>query len=891
MRGSRNLELVLSALALLASTLAGGCRRQPPAPAWETTTIDVGGCDAVAADARCEATPGQLLRVSPVDADARVVSAYVLARGGVCSPTPGDAGGEPFAEVVVAELPAELCASVVSGGVTRVARAPIVPSRRPQWFVRAQELRRGGRVDEARALADAHTHGEPLERARADGLLARLALARGDTEQTTTRLARSAAALASLGRWSEEADDRFALAFTLATYRGEHERAAEVLRAPALEAYADGRAKLRYYRAVVAHHAGYTRRALRLAREATLELRRRGLSRDGDDAEELGALSAMRLGRAEEARDALRALAEREAAPCTRVTRWTALATATLMAAESHGKDDTASADAAARHAETALSWTETRCPGGLRRATSQLALARARLAGKDLDAAQTAIDSADRALADPPRWVVYGSREVTARVALQRGDAARAARSATRALELAVTPAERWSAGVTLARAETARGRRSAAVAAYAQAERELDALALEVPLGEGRAIAASRRAASAHELARLLAESGDPKGGSAVVRRSRARILESSMALSRMDLLEPPDRDAVERLLAEHRRARATLDELAATLWEVPLSEREPRLRAKKQAEQAAIDAFDRALARAGARGMKLPAHRSGDLDVVLAKDGDEFRAFVTSDVGTRVLDVGAPADPAAWTKALVAPLSRELERSARVRLIMPGDAQNLDLHALSWSAATAPDHARPVVYGVDVERDEQPIQTGPTLIVSDPRGDLPGAREESSRVAAHHAGALVLHQADATRARVLEALAHAPLFHYAGHATLEGTDGISAGLSLAHESSLTVTDILSLPHGPRRVVLSACDAGRGAAYSVSGPSLAQAFVVAGASDVFAPLRIVSDEAALAMGSALYQAQLDLQKARAAAVLHGVSPRDAMAFAHLTP
>lgn len=129
-------------------------------------------------------------------------------------------------------------------------------------------------------------------------------------------------------------------------------------------------------------------------------------------------------------------------------------------------------------------------------------------------------------------------------------------------------------------------------------------------------------------------------------------------------------------------------------------------------------------------------------------------------------------------------------------------------------------------------------------------------------------------LLVRGEATSQAVIEGLRSATFFHYAGHGIFAGEEGLASALPLAAGGRLTASDILALTKAPRTVVLTGCEAAKSVG-EAEGIGLAQAFIVAGALEVLAPVRPVSDALAAEFSGAL---------ATRDAFELGVSARDAL-------
>ena len=155
---------------------------------------------------------------------------------------------------------------------------------------------------------------------------------------------------------------------------------------------------------------------------------------------------------------------------------------------------------------------------------------------------------------------------------------------------------------------------------------------------------------------------------------------------------------------------------------------------------------------------------------------------------------------------------------------------------------------------------------------LVVSDPRSDLPNAKQEGEATAEalRSMGFRVLTSQGAavSHSTLASGLPQAAFFHYAGHAVLQGVDGFSGGFPLKNGSSFNVGDILSLPQVPRIAVVFGCEGARTAGGPVETLGIAQAFVMRGSLVAVAPQRVVDDKASSRFATSFYA---ELAKARA--------------------
>jgi tetratricopeptide (TPR) repeat protein len=138
------------------------------------------------------------------------------------------------------------------------------------------------------------------------------------------------------------------------------------------------------------------------------------------------------------------------------------------------------------------------------------------------------------------------------------------------------------------------------------------------------------------------------------------------------------------------------------------------------------------------------------------------------------------------------------------------------------------------------------ERPLPNAalPPLVVGDPRGDLPHAREEAEAVASRVGGVTLLGSVATVEA--IKAARRPALLHLATHS---GYGPAGAWLQLA-DVRLTTETIVSERIAPRLVVLATCASARPRGRSVSD-TIAAAFVVAGSEAVVASLWSVEDAA----------------------------------------
>ncbi|WP_308402339.1 CHAT domain-containing protein [Streptomyces sp. AN091965] len=168
------------------------------------------------------------------------------------------------------------------------------------------------------------------------------------------------------------------------------------------------------------------------------------------------------------------------------------------------------------------------------------------------------------------------------------------------------------------------------------------------------------------------------------------------------------------------------------------------------------------------------------------------------------------------------LVAPLAALTRPEDTVVICPTGALHHVPFHALSPDGSGALIDRNAVAYLPTVSllrtlTHRAPVAGGGAVVLGDPGGDLPHARDEALALGGRLGCAPLLGEG-ATRERVLRALPGAEVFHAACHASFDAADPLSSGLVLA-DGVLTARDILRQDwHGVRLAVLSACETGLG-------------------------------------------------------------------------
>nr|WP_240806708.1 CHAT domain-containing protein [Polyangium spumosum] len=242
-------------------------------------------------------------------------------------------------------------------------------------------------------------------------------------------------------------------------------------------------------------------------------------------------------------------------------------------------------------------------------------------------------------------------------------------------------------------------------------------------------------------------------------------------------------------------------------------------------------------------------------------------------------RLRAVPRGASPSERADAWLAPFRSALAGARRVRLVLPAELAEVDVHALPLDGAPLIERAA-VVYSLDLAPRPAPSDVGATaVVIVDPTEDLPGARGSAGAVVAalQSRGLRVveLRGQAATHDAVRDALEmpSVRIVHYAGHATFDGPDGLEASLRLARRGRFSVADVMALSRVPDVVVLAGCDTARAAASLAEsgGLGLAHAFLLKGARAALATPRPMGDALAEQATRLLYAEPIERDPATA--------------------
>jgi CHAT domain-containing protein len=737
-------------------------------------------------------------------------------------------------------------------------------------IVQAEKLKAGGERAKAEVLLSGARGLSAADEARRSLMAAQLAFARGALEEARTLAWRAARQSAAAGLATRAAKSAQLVAFL--EVQGFHApAAAEAALAFAAQHLAgDTRQQVNqlYFEALAARERGDLRRALQQL-EATERLAERlDIHPELDHAHSARASVLSLLGRHDEALAARRSLLTRvplvdgcEATDLHGNVGWAAL---TALGGTAGGQRVGLIAEA--ERALKAAERTAQRCEDPMRSRNAHINLALLAILRKDLALARSELNRAsqigtDDALTAPWRLELEG------RVALaeQRPDTASLAFERELALARGAADGEgTWRALVGLGRAHRAAGKLGPASDLFDEAERVLDRLAWGVPLGVGRGLFLDRSEESAAELIDSLL--GQERCAAALAAARRALSRDESLAAASLtgSTHEPSQSARVKDLLERYQSARAALAREAEGDWALSAEKLPSVIASRATRIKASESLLDQALSLATRASLDRPLAaeppRAGTLTLTFLPHQRELLGF--AQLGTSCATQRMPAESTG--DQLLAPFAGQIEVADRIELRTSGSLRARDLHTSEVAGAPLFVHA-PVAYAISGSNDARRAGEERVLVIADPSDALPHARAEGKLVAeslAKSARVTTLHGAAATRFAVLSALSEATFAHFAGHGRLDGEGSLAPRLELADHGALSLGDVLGLPAAPRRVVLSACEAGTSLEPSQLARTLglAQAFVARGAEQVVAPVRPVDDRASAALIAELY-------------------------------
>lgn len=867
---SRSLTLLILWVCLV-SGCAKRARQSETAP-LPLLTFEFAGCKRVWFDAVCELDTTRTLTFWVPGNTAPLV---LVANREVRALESRLVGGGFSARYAIPDAASEVVLESAGSRATLTLRA----NSEPDLLVQAQVLRGRGQWAPARELLRARlSELTPAEAMRGRALLARLDLAQGNFMAAVPILKETATAALRDGLTSEAAYDTLALAFVLTNHLHDFTAARSVLERATLdfERLPEARALLPYYKAVLAVQMGEPQAALLQLREALLRAERLSLRDDALAAKKQLAAIFHGLGRHSQATTMQEQLVadSADALPCIQLGNLISLTWFLLT-------DDQATSGDKLREVLPRVDNAFAACPDPAKRRNHQLNLVYAALERKQWDHAAQLLAALDRIAGGNDNRLNTWEQLFRGRLRAGRAQWEAALDQYRRAETLASASGDRallHAAKLERARALAARGKVTSALEVLDEVEQLADELVRWVPLGEGQRAFAYQLEGGTQTLIEILSRQGSAREAAAAARRGRLRLLGATWRANRIQALRGERRIAWEQAVSDYRSQKVKLEELSARDWELSKVELEAAVRQREVLLQELRNALGRANA-ALATSLVSPSRDTMNEPLVrttllLARATEDWRAFLS--IGgqwqTFVLaNVDEKSSPTAWAEALrevfdhVPGLVGKCAFECTLGVIVHPVLEGLDVHALAHRGAPILSRV-PVVYVLDESAATPPGDSAralsSALIVGDPNGDLPVAREEALAVAERNLAPrqTVLLQTDATKAALTERWGGVDLLHFSGHAQFGGIDGLESALRLTGNDHLGLADALTAGGSPRFAVLSACDAARTRSDTESGLGMSHALLAAGSEVVVAPNRVVPDTQAARFGAALY-------------------------------
>lgn len=628
------------------------------------------------------------------------------------------------------------------------------------------------------------------------------------------------------------------------------------------------RAYVDFYEATLARETGDAQRAIRYARNAE-RLGQRLDDSVADDAVQMRADVLSALGLHRRATGLYRSIAGRETShsdPCASARFLGNRAWATVLARVG-GVDlgfDVSS------DAGRAISLYESQCPDPANVLNLRVTLALDALQTHSLGLARAHLDAASRSTSGRSTEVKAWLHIAEADLAIEEGRIGEARRSCEALAALGVrvrsTPL-RWRSTLCAARCEEAVRNGEDAVRFYERAERYLDETAAMPFAGPGLRFDVDVQDLAARRHAELLMRSGDARAAVEVLDRHALRARRGLERGFRVASIRGDARRVWERAAMRYTSLRTRLDTLDATEWSEASTQDTARSKERAEIENAIQEALAEALNVLGPRSTTHPLPRSarpGDLVLTIDRLTEDWLVFAETAKVTRSVrlpSVGIDGPEEELSQRLLIPFADLLETTKSVRVVARGRAHRIDVHRLPWRGRPLVE-SHVITYAADGREASWAMREATmALVVDDPSGNLPSARDEVRRVLGdlERVGwrSDTIAGRGVTRSRLLSALERSSLLHWAGHGRDDPEVGFGAALPLAGRAVLDVGDILALPNVPEMVVLSGCATAPPDTREV-GP--ARAFVLAGAHEVIATSRPVRDADAHRITGALY-------------------------------
>jgi hypothetical protein len=415
----------------------------------------------------------------------------------------------------------------------------------------------------------------------------------------------------------------------------------------------------------------------------------------------------------------------------------------------------------------------------------------------------------------------------------------------------------------------ELREGNRTAALENFARAEVLADALALQVPVNDGRSSFWTTLTRSRARHVELALATDDPERALCTVLGARSRHLQALATGLEPQAVVQRDDDAYAKLLADHRKQQRALEKRREDAWKLSKRELEQLLIEEQLTRQQLDELLVQAMQ---IRERKAPTWKCSDVRPTAAglalltmypTSDERGWWFLLDDAGkitslrvddeqhveilaTRALEQLTSAGHLAdVTDLLVVPLGELLAVNFQTLAPLARAGGPRVRHGLGLGSGTA-DSGSNGIWSANM-----------AAVIGDNSPDLSEVDVELAEVRE------LLAARGWTLTEIWDPASEPRLLHYGGHAVHAGPAGWDSYLKLPNERHLTSEQLLLERRAPELVILGACDAG---AVDVSmldgGMNIAVALLFVGAKLVIAADHEVDDDSAHAFARAFYAA-----------------------------
>jgi tetratricopeptide (TPR) repeat protein len=492
-----------------------------------------------------------------------------------------------------------------------------------------------------------------------------------------------------------------------------------------------------------------------------------------------------------------------------------------------------------------------------------------------DTAAARRSLDAARVLQPRPPAPMRAWMLELDSRIALAEGDTDAALRGFEELVERGGASLQletQWRGHLGAAQAERSRGGLEAALRHFGAADRLIRTQADALPVLGSRASFVARYEQLPRAWIEVLVQLGRTREAWMVARRYRNEPLRRIQQALEVAALDDAARTRWLELAGRYQRLRAALDDESAHDWMLAVPEL-AAVRARRADRFEALRGLVAEATRLRPAALDVPASpqpMADALDLLYFPGERAWLAFAQARGEVRAVRLGPldlQADSDTLSAALLQPFRTELEHASHVRVMPYGPLRELDFHRLPFDGRPLAAYL-PVVYSADIDEPARfPAVARRVAVFGDPRGDLPHARNEADAIAglwravAGSGEVDVRVGVDVTRSAVIDALARADTWHFAGHTVPAGFAGERA-LALAGDQTFDAADVLLLARVPGTVVLASCEGARPDTTSaVDGMTMAHAFLARGGREVVASSRPVDDAAGAVVTNILHR------------------------------